>query len=435
MTAPVDRSAPDAARPAGADPEAYDIPDQVAAQRVWLALLRGETGAGHRLTDRQWRCVADEATRHHLRGVTYRRLADSTITTGIPDDVWERLRSFYLETATRNAVYFRQTSQIVKELAAWDVPVMLLKGIHLARFAYAEPGLRSMADIDIMVHREHLAVAEQVLLGRGYGPVPRPDIEEWCATNHHLDKLRKQGAPEMEVHWSIQRPANPFRLDLAGLWQRSESAMLDGAPVRLLSPEDLLLHLSLHLTYQHRFTRAALKGVMDIATVITAERNRIDWTTLAERATAWGASGCLYTTLRLATEILAAPVPPDLFRALPHQQADEEIVEPARRYILMLRAVLPTAYMRLARGGTLRDRAKLLLGAVFLPRERMEAVYALRPGTPLVYPYYVVRLASLLRTRGSLLLHTLLRTRHIQRTLDRERDRLALDRWTSAPLR
>lgn len=433
MTGPVDLSTNIGGHAADPAREAPDGPDQAAAQRAWLALLRGEAGSGQGLTDRQWTCLADEATRHHLRGVAYRRLADGLLADRVPGKVRERLRSMYVETATRNATLFRQTSQLVKELAARDIPVMLLKGVHLARFVYTEPGLRSMADVDIMVHREHLAESERMFLDRGFGPLPRADLMERCNWSNHLAKLVKAGAPVVELHWSIERPTSPFRIDLDGLWQRSRAATLDGAPVRLLSPEDLVLHLALHLSYHHRFGRSALKGVVDIATVIAAHERDIDWATLAERATAWGASGYLYTTLRLTADILAAPVPASLFRTLPRQPSDEEVIEVARRYILMLRVALPSVYLELARGGSLRDRARLLLGAVFLPRERMEAVYRLRAGTPLVYPYYGLRLASLLAKRSSLLLHTLFGTRVIQPTIDRDHDRLLLERWNSLP--
>jgi hypothetical protein len=413
--------------------EAFGTPEQLAAQCAWLALLRDESGPGLTLSPRQWTWLADEATRHHLRGVTYRRIADSPFAALVPGEVWERLRAFYLETASRNAVLFRQTSLLARELAARGIPVMLLKGVHLARFVYADPGLRSMADVDIMVHRRYLAEAERVFVERGFGPLPRPELDAWCRTNHHLDKLSKDGAPEVEVHWHIQRPAGPFRIDLDGLWQRSRAATLDGVPVRLLSPEDLLLHLAIHLSQQHHFRRAALKGVMDIATVIAAEGSAIDWTQLADRAVAWGASGILYTTLRLAAELLAAAVPASLYQALPHQLRDEEVVEVARRYILTLHPVVPTAYRELARQRPLRERAKLLAGAVFLPRERMEGIYGLRAGTPLVYPYYGLRVVQLLRNRSGLLLHSLLRNGVIQHTIDREQDQLALERWSSSP--
>jgi len=418
--------------PADPRPAAADFPDQVAAQQAWLALLRGEPGPEQGLTGRQWTCLADEATRHHLRGVTYRRLTDGPLAAQVPAEVRERLRSFYLETAGRNAVLFRQTSQLAKALAARDIPVMLLKGIHLSRFVYAEPALRSMADIDIMVHREHLAEAEQVFLDRGFGPLPRPNPIEWSSWNHHLDKLVRDGAPVVELHWHIQRPDAPFRIDVEGLWQRSREAVLDGAPVRLLSPEDLLLHLALHLAYQHRFERAALKGVVDLATVITAEP-KMNWEVLAERATAWGASGYLHASLRLAADLLAAPVPPSLFRSLPHRPADEEIVDVARRYILMLRAVVPTVYLELAKSRSLRERATLVLGAVFPPRTKMAAIYGLRAGSPLVYPCYVLRPASLLWNRSVLLFRSFFRTPVMQRTIDRERDRLLLERWHPTP--
>ena len=413
--------------------EVQDAPERLAAQRAWLALLRDEPRDSLELSPRQWTWLADEAERHHLRGVTYRRMADSPFAARVPAEVWDRLRSFYLETASRNAVLFRQTSQILKELAAREIPVMLLKGMHLAKFVYADPGLRSMADVDIMVHPEHLAEAEQVFLDRGFGPLPRPDLAQWCTSNHHLAKLNKDGAPEVEVHWNIQRPTGPFRIDLDGLWQRSRAATLDGAPVRLLSSEDLLLHLTIHLSQQHHFRRAALKGVVDIATVIAAEGSGIDWQMLADRAIAWGASGSLYATLRLAVDMLAAQVPASLLRTLPHEPQDEEIVAVARRYILTLHVVLPTAYRELARPGSLRERAKLLVGAVFLPRARMEAIYGLRAGTALVYPCYGLRLGSLLWKRSGLLLHSLFRDRIIKQTIDREQDQLVLEQWSSTP--
>lgn len=401
------------------------------AQRAWLGLLHDENRPSLALTDRQWSWLADEATRHHLRGVTYRRVADSPFAARVPAEVWERLRSFYLETASRNAVLFRQTGRIVAELAARGIPVMLLKGMHLARYVYADPGLRSMADVDIMVHPEHLAEVERVFLERGFGPVPRPELTEWCSWNHHLAKLQKDGAPEFEVHWNIQRPTSPFQIDPEGLWQRSVTATLEGTPVRLLSAEDLLLHLTIHLSHQHHFRRAALKGLVDITTVMTAGESAIDWTVLAARARAWGASGVLYTTLRLTSEMLGAPVPAAVFATLPHTTRDDEIVGVARRYILTRYAVVPTAYQELARHPSLWERLKLMASAVFLPRDRMEAIYHLRAGSPLLYPSYGLRLVSLLWNRSGLLRESLFHGPAVQQSLGRERDLHTLEEWSS----
>ncbi|MGI9077312.1 MAG: nucleotidyltransferase domain-containing protein [Gemmatimonadaceae bacterium] len=385
------------------------------------------------MTDRQWSRLAEEAQRHRLRGLTYRLLADGPFADQMPFDVRDRLRSSYVDIASRNALLFRQVGQMVKELSSRGIPVMLLKGVHLARFVYAEPGLRSMADVDLMVRREHLAEADKIFVDLDFGPLPRPDVEEFCTWSNHLAKLHKVGAPVVELHWSIEKPMSPFRIDLDGLWARSQTVKLEGALVRILSPEDLLLHLALHGTYHHRLDHAALQGLVDVNAAIVKHANDIDWPELTERASTWGASGFVYTTFRLTAEILGTPFPASVFRSLPHRRADDDVVEVARRFILMPRLELPKVYVELARSETFRQRSMLMLRNLFLPRERMERVYGLRAGTPLVYAYYWLRLADLLKTRSAELFRALFRTRGMRRTLDREEERLRILKWVKNP--
>ena len=119
--------------------------DEVVAQRAWLRHLRGEPDRHDAtLTQRQWACLAEQATCHHLRGLTYRLLADGPLADRVPGTVRERLRSYYVDTAIRNALLLRQTGEAAAALAAERIPVLLLKGLHLARFIYPEPALRSI---------------------------------------------------------------------------------------------------------------------------------------------------------------------------------------------------------------------------------------------------------------------------------------------------
>ena len=417
------------AETAAADPREYETADQYAAQQAWIALLRGRAGTvPTRLSDAQWSWLVEEVTRHELRSLTYRLLADDA-TLRAPASILETLRPQYVQTAIRNAHLFRHTSQLTKALSARGIPVMLLKGMHLARYLYAEPALRSMADVDIMVPRDGLAEAEQVFLDHGYGPTPRPDLAEFCRWSNHLAKLIKPNAPVFEVHWSIERPTSPFRIDLDGLWTRSRGSTLDGAPVQLLSPEDLVLHLALHSSYHHRFDRSALKGMLDIHTVIVRHAADIDWDVLTTRAAEWGASGFLYSTLRLTSEILGTQVPASVLRDLPRQREDEDVIEVARRFILIPRPELPKAYVRIAKTQSLRERAELLVENLFLPRAKMERVYKLRRGSPLVWAYYPIRVVTLIFKRTSLSLGALFRTSRMRAPLDREEERLRIQAW------
>lgn len=423
--------APAAARNATDPSGAESDPDGLVAQRALIALVRGdgETSALSDLTPVQWTRFTQEATRHYIMGLTYRLLSRLPEDHRAPQRITDRLREGCIATALRNAILVRHTSQMVRALAAHDIPVMLLKGLHLARYVYDEPGMRNMADVDIMVPRHRLADAERIFLEHGYGPLPRPDIEEFCTWSNHLAKLNKQGAPEFEVHWSIERPTSPFRIDLDGLWARSGQAMLEDAPVHLLAVEDLLIHLVLHSSYHHRFDRSALKGLVDIHFVILRHHADIDWQTLANRAVEWGASGFLYSTLRLTAELLGTPIPADTLHALPHEPEDEAVIEVARRYILMPGQELPKVYVMLASSQSLRERIGLVMRHTFLPRSTMERVYGLPPGSTWIWPLYAHRVGKLLLKRGSLSVRALLRTGTMRVPIDREKQRLRIEGW------
>jgi hypothetical protein len=408
-----------------------DARHHAAAQKLWLAHLRGtaDPRASH-LSAREWALFEDEATRHELRGLTYRLLADGPFADSVPPAVLERMRVLYLDTARRNALAFHETRRMVQALTRRGIEVVLLKGVHLARFAYAEPGLRNMADVDVMVRRERLAEAEQVYLAHGYGPFPRPDVDAFCTRSNHLAKLQKPGVPEVELHWSIERPTSPFHIDLDGVWDRSRPAALDGVAVRVLAPEDALLHLAVHASYHHRFDRAALKGLVDIQALVARHRDDLDWEAMTSRARVWGVAGFTYATLRLAKEILGVAVPASALTALPHAPEDERAVEVARRYILVPRPELPSAYLELGRSRTLGERWRHFLDHVFLPRTRIEQNYGLVSGSPLVYVAYVRRIGNLLLRRSGLFLRTLAGTEGVRAPLEREEDRRRLEHWT-----
>lgn len=420
-----------AASPPAMTPDTDRTAEALTAQRNWIALLRGELApeALVSLSGAQWTLLADEARRHRLSPATYHILSQDPVRHSTPPAVLDRLRPAYVNTALHNAVFFRHTSRMAAALVEHGIPVMLLKGMHLARFVYAQPAMRGMADIDIMVPRDRLAAAERIFVESGYGPLPRPNIDEFCTWSNHLAKLSKPGEPVFEIHWGIERPTSPFAIDIEGLWARSRTATLEGVPVHLLSFEDLLLHLALHSSYHHRFDRSAFQGLVDIHTVIVRHGEEIDWLTLADRAVEWKAAGFLYATLRLVREVLGAPIPADTLQALPREPEDERVIEVARRYILMPGQQLPPVYVKLAHSRSPRERFTLLLLNLFLPRSTMERVYGLPPGARWLLPYYVHRLGHLLVKRGSLSLRALFRTEAMRAPIDREDQRLRIERW------
>ena len=387
--------------------------------------LRGHPESLPSLSEAQWQAMAAEALRYRLGPLTYKRITNGPRAQEIPESTREALRQAYIQNAFRNAILARETGAAARALGERGIPVLLLKGQHLAYFEYADPALRSMADIDIMVPRDRLAEAESVLVGLGYGPDPRPDLESYCAWSNHLAKLEKEEAEVIELHYAIERPTSPFRIDPAALWARAVPSKHAGAAVWRLGTEDLLLHLCLHLAYHHQFDRAALKGLADMATVIARNETEIDWRSLVDRSAEWGATPFVRCSLELARRLLGAPVPESTIAAL---GPDDGIADTVLQHVLAPTVELPGSIEDQLRGEG-GGRLGQLLRSVFLPASRMRELYGLPAGSHRVWPWYAVRMVDLITRRGSLMARLLARTPDVRPTLDRDRDRDIIRRW------
>jgi len=404
-------------------------------QRVALDFLianlrRNRAGATvEGLTPAAWDSVADQAAQQKIGPLAYHRLTAGLDTLPMPGPVRERLRTFYALGQLRNTLLLRDAAHAIGALQAAGVSVMVLKGLHLAVQVYAEPGIRTMSDIDIMVPERDLATAERVLVGQGFGPLPRPDLEEFCRRSNHLARLSRPKSVPVEVHWTIERPTSPFTIDVEALWRRSQPIALGGREVLALSPEDLLLHLCLHTSYHHRFDRMALKGLVDIDMVIAAFEGRLDWRRVARIARDWGAGSYVYSTLRLVTMILETPVPKAALAALDRKMEDEAIIELARQFVLTPIVDLPPGFREVRSSRSLPKQAASVARGIFLPRRHMRRLYHLREGSPLVYLYYGVRVFDLLRHRGALGLQVLMHRRQVQPALFREAARERIAAW------
>jgi len=407
------------------DPGHYDPPARAPVMREAGTAESGHESAAS-LSPEQWDCVVEEASRHRLGALVWRLLADGRV--NAPVDTVKRLRLHYVQNAFRNAVLFRETATVADALAAESIPVMLLKGMHLARFVYDEPAIRSMADIDLLVPRSRIHDVERTLVGMGYGPLPRPDVEAHCAWSNHLPSFRKAGAEVLEVHYDIERPTSPFAIDAADLWREARHAELDGAPVALLSTSHLLPHLCLHLAYHHKFERSALKGLVDIATVLRNSRD-VDWDRLVATANQWKAGAFTYATLRLVREILGAPVPKQALDALEHDEEDDAVVAVAGRFVLGPTIDLSESLVEIQRTHGWWNRLVKFFRSVFLPPARLRELYGLEADSRRVWLMYPVRVADLLRRQGGLLVHVAMRTPVVSPVFDRERDRLQIERW------
>jgi len=177
----------------------------------------------------------------------------------------EKLQQFSRHLTKINLQKQHDLLTILRRFESAGIPVILLKGAWLTHAVYEAPGLREMADLDLMVRVEDLEQAVAALRELGYKTGrDLKDLDVEIQRKHHLPSFRREGAIMVELHWNITHEGRDDFVPPDELWERSREVRVGGARARTLSPEDMLLHLCLHITYQHMFL-PGIRPVLDVA--------------------------------------------------------------------------------------------------------------------------------------------------------------------------
>lgn len=355
-----------------------------------------------------WEAILASASHHDVAPLLYRSLTNTGKGHGIPQEVMDRLRTAYLDNLARNMYLYAELRRILETLYKNDVPVIFLKGAALAKTVYGDIGLRPMSDVDILVRREDLSKAVELLFHMGYGLCGNQEtkgqdinIKELINTyNRHVPALsHPQGIQKLDIHWTI--PDSPC--NIAGLWERAKTIKIDKADVMVLSLEDLLLHLSLHTSVHHKFHDHGLKQLYDIAITIHRYFKEIDWEQLRLRAYEWRTGKYLHLTLRLSREILGANVPERILSALKPKAFNEKLLMEAKRRILFQnggKSDQKSSFEGIPHldkfhpDNNLLKRASFIFKRIFIPPAELASLYSLPKSSRHIYFYYFLRFIS-----------------------------------------
>jgi hypothetical protein len=217
-------------------------------------------------------------------------------------------------------VHLRQLAHVVEVLRSAGIEPLLLKGYALAELAYPDPVTRPSHDLDVLVRSDEVELACQALAQIGCTLPNQATVDVQLANAYDLPVVLPPMAglaTVLELHWDLA-PRGLFSVDL-DLWRaRAEVFDLAGQPARRFSPEDMLLHLALHMR-KHRYV--GLRWLCDVAELLrrfdgSAAPRPLDWEYVVGAARAAGLTVLLYTGLMLAQRLLDAPVASDLLARL-----------------------------------------------------------------------------------------------------------------------
>ena len=365
-----------------------------------LALLRGEPTA---VADpARWQEVLQAARQHGVAPLLFARLRKAGLASTLPVDLLASLHGEYLRAAASGLRRSRVVGGVLERLRCAGISAIPLKGAYLARHVYANLALRPMCDLDLLVRESDLERAGEALAAAGY--TPKEHERAAFAGGAHLTWARAAGGLPVELHWTLIPADQGVRIDVEGLWERAQPCDIDGVTVLALSPEDLVLHLCLHLA-GHRFA-TGLRPLCDIAETARHFLPVLDWQGLGQRALGWGVGRCAHTALTLAADLLGAPVPDRVLAAIGAGGADPQKLELAEDAVLAAGRgggeALPgsSRVVRLLLEGGAASRLVLLWRTLVPSRARMAVIYPVPADSWRVLAYYPVRWKELVQRHG-----------------------------------
>ena len=300
------------------------------------------------------------------------RFSAKAVVPGSAPAAW---RELFLEALTQTLLRQRQLAEIFAAFAEAHIDVIALKGAWLSETVYADPAQRTMSDLDLLIRAEDRDACHTRLLALGYA-VKTETLHNRYAYDQSYDHPRRR--KHVELHWHVASDmisGTPIP-DIASVWRNTSSAVCCGHPVRALSPADLLAHQIQHML-NHLFA-TPLRVYVDIALLVRKYGDELTTEALDAAGVRWKTGRGIPFVLRLASDLLAFPLPPAL-----HAYAPE--LDAARR-AQALQAVfdLPTAQARGGETTLVRFKASSPLGRLRLALAR---IFMPRPLLIMIYPY------------------------------------------------
>jgi hypothetical protein len=173
-------------------------------------------------------------------------------------------------------------------LSPSGVPWLVVKGPVLAELAHRRAGLRTSADLDLVVP----ASAFRGLAARLDGAGLRLADPSWRFLLHtrsgQVNYVDGRGQ-DLDIHWHlINEPSRrrSLRVPMASLFHRAKEARLGSLPVMTLDETDTLLHVLMHAALSGGHRLIWFKDVERLAA-----RRTPDWEALVARARDWGIAG------------------------------------------------------------------------------------------------------------------------------------------------
>jgi hypothetical protein len=298
----------------------------------------------------------------------------------------EYLRTRFYEVSARNYHLASKLVELISLLEGHDIPALAYKGPAVAKAIYGDLALRQYEDLDLVIPKEHLSKALNLLTQRGFRITPyssrggfhyvpysiRPENPRHLAKYHVVTLHAPDKTFFVDLHWHLANESGrAFCPDIERVWDRAERLELPQGSVSTLCREDLLSALCYHGT-KHRWSR--LKWLLDVAELFRKSET-LDWSRIQEMTVNRpGVAASAALAVRLIHDLLGAGAVPEGAKALPITPRTARLAAAIREEILLQGRANENDYATLPKlKGSMVAWMKLL--CIDYPRWWLDAVF------------------------------------------------------------
>lgn len=229
----------------------------------------------------------------------------------VPEGMRRSLDRHLERNAARYAKRSRDLVGLFHLLESTGIPALPFKGCVLAAAAYDNPAHREFQDLDFLIQRRDALRAKDALIAAGYRLDTPVKLNGFPANGDESRFVRERDGLAVELCWRITLRHSLVSLDLERL-RGGAAVVLDGVSVPTLTPEDQLLVVCVHGS---KHVWLVLRWLCDVAALLDRVPE-MNWARVREQARRAGCWRAVALGLHLAHELLGAPVPEPVLRAI-----------------------------------------------------------------------------------------------------------------------
>jgi hypothetical protein len=248
-----------------------------------------------------------------------------------------------------------------------------------------------MSDLDILVKKKDLTIAKKIMSHLDYISETEGVLGGRTGEEHHHVPvyIHTEKNIVVEIHWNISE--NSFGIDMEPWWERASPVQLNACIAHVPSPEDMIIHLCIHL-YNHGYeNNILLRSLCDINETLRMYKDEIKWDLLQDIINEHGIRKQVISILYLMREFY--DFDGESLGWIEHYDFDFDFLTILKKRVFLtkdnLYAEISPKLLKFMKVSTFTQKTKLLFQKIFPSRDVISKTYSIPTNQKKIYLYHV----------------------------------------------